>query len=186
MSRFIHRSAWKVISQKFGLRGFSGVASKRLIYPRTWRKSPQKMAGQRKGGRRMDREPVVVQENAREWETWPEEEVAKKGLTYWKTLVSADVTHRTHSEALTMGIAKVPPNEALREHRHLQEEIYLVLEGTGSVTIDGKTRPVLAGTSVFIPGNALHSCENTGEGELRFAYVFPADSFEEVEYVFDE
>ena len=54
----------------------------------------------------MDREPVVVQENAREWETWPGEEVAKKGLAYWKTLVSADVTH---SEALTMGIAKIPP-----------------------------------------------------------------------------
>jgi len=131
----------------------------------------------------MDREPVVVQENVREWETWPDEEVEKKGLTYWKTLVSADLTH---SEALTMGIAKIPPNEALREHRHLQEEIYLVLDGTGSVTIDGKTRPVAAGSAVFIPGNALHSCENTGERDLRCAYVFPADSFEEVEYVFDE
>ena len=131
----------------------------------------------------MDREPVVVQENAREWETWPDEEVAKKGLAYWKTLVSGDVTH---SEALTMGIAKIPPNEALREHRHLQEEIYLVLEGTGSVRIDGKTRSVGPGTSVFIPGNAAHSCENTGESDLRFAYVFPANSFEAVEYVFDE
>jgi|SRR5215203_2864935 len=79
-----------------------------------------------------------------------------------------------------------PPNETLREHRHLQGEIYLVLEGTGSVTIDGKTRPVGAGTSVYIPGNALHSCENTGEGDLRFAYVFAANSFEEVEYVFEE
>ena len=131
----------------------------------------------------MDREPVVVQESNREWETWPDEEVAKKGLAYWKTLLSSDVTH---SEALTLGIAKIPPNEALREHRHLQEEIYLLLEGTGSVTIDGETRPVGAGTSVFIPSNAAHSCENTGEGDLRFAYVFPADSFAEVEYVFDE
>ena len=131
----------------------------------------------------MDREPVVVQENAREWETWPDEEVAKKGLAYWKTLVSADLTH---SEALTMGIAKITPNEALREHRHLQEEIYLLLEGTGSVTIEGNPQSVGPGTSVFIPGNALHSCENTGEGDLRFAYVFPANSFEEVEYVFDE
>jgi oxalate decarboxylase/phosphoglucose isomerase-like protein (cupin superfamily) len=60
------------------------------------------------------------------------------------------------------------------------------LEGTGSVTVDGKTRPVGPGTSVFIPGNAAHSCENTGEEDLRFAYVFPANSFEEVEYVFDE
>ena len=41
-------------------------------------------------------------------------------------------------------------------------KIYLLLEGTGSVTIEGETRPVGAGTSVFIPGNALHSLENTG------------------------
>jgi mannose-6-phosphate isomerase-like protein (cupin superfamily) len=107
----------------------------------------------------------------------------KKGLAYWKTLISADLTH---SEALTMGIAKIPPDEAQHEHRHLQEEIYLLLEGPGSITIDGKKRPVGAGTSVFIPSNALHSCENTGEGDLRFAYVFPGNSFEEVEYVFDE
>ena len=131
----------------------------------------------------MDREPVVVQENAREWETWPDEEVAKRGQVYWKTLVSGDLTH---SEALTMGIAKIPPGEALHEHRHQQAEIYLILEGTGSVTIDGKARPVGAGSAIFIPGNVVHSCENTGASDLRFAYVFPANSFSEVEYVFDE
>ena len=131
----------------------------------------------------MDHEPVVVRESAREWETWPDEEVPKRGQIYWKTLVSGDVTH---SEALTMGIAKVPPGEALREHRHRQAEIYLVLEGTGSITIDGETRPISAGSAVFIPGNAVHSCENTGSSDLRVTYVFAADSFEEVEYVFDE
>ena len=132
----------------------------------------------------MDRPPVGVQESTREWGTWPDEGVAERGLVYWKTLVSGG--DLTHSEALTMGIAKLPPSEALHEHRHQQAEIYLVLEGTGSVTIDGKARPVGAGLAVFIPGNVVHSCENPGASDLRFAYVFPADSFEEVEYVFDE
>ena len=131
----------------------------------------------------MDREPVVVDQSAREWETWPDEDVARRGLVYWKTLVSGDLTH---SEALTMGIAKIPPSEALHEHRHQPAEIYLVLEGTGSVTIDGNTRPVGAGSAVFIPGNALHSCENTGASDLRFAYVFAAKSFAEIEYFFEE
>jgi len=85
-----------------------------------------------------------------------------------------------------MGIAKIPPTGTLHEHRHRQAEIYLILQGTGSVRIDGKTRPVRAGSAVFIPGNAVHSCENTGAADLRFAYVFPANSFEEVEYVFGE
>ena len=85
-----------------------------------------------------------------------------------------------------MGIAKIPSTEALHEHRHQQAEIYLILEGTGLVRIDGKAQPVEAGSAVFIPGNAVHSCENTGASDLRFAYVFPANSFAEVEYVFDD
>jgi oxalate decarboxylase/phosphoglucose isomerase-like protein (cupin superfamily) len=38
---------------------------------------------------------------------------------------------------------------------------------------------------LFIPDDALHSCENTGASDLRVAYAFPADSFDEVEYVFE-
>ena len=131
----------------------------------------------------MNREPVVVQESAREWETWPDEDVADRGLVHWKTLLSADVTH---SEALTMGIAKIPPGEALHTHRHLQAEIYLILQGRGLVRIDSKSRPLGEGSAVFISGNASHSCVNTGATDLRFAYVFAANSFAEIEYFFEE
>jgi hypothetical protein len=68
----------------------------------------------------MDREPVVIDEGTREWKTWPDEEVAARGLVYWKTLLSADLTH---SEALTMGIAKILPAEALHEHRHRRRDL---------------------------------------------------------------
>ncbi len=132
----------------------------------------------------MNRAPVVVQETAREWETWPDEDVAAdRGLVHWKTLLSADVTN---SEALTMGIAKIPPGEALHTHRHLQAEIYLILQGRGLVRIDSKSRPLGEGSAVFIPGNASHSCVNTGATDLRFAYVFAANSFAEIEYFFEE
>jgi mannose-6-phosphate isomerase-like protein (cupin superfamily) len=131
----------------------------------------------------MNREPVVVQESSREWETWPVEKLDERGLISWKTLLSADVTH---SEALTMGIAKIPPGEALHTHRHLQAEIYLIIRGRGLVRIDRKSRPVRAGSAVFIPANAQHSYENTGPTDLRFTYVFPANSFEEIEYIFGE
>ena len=131
----------------------------------------------------MNREPIVVRESDLEWETWPEEDVAKRGLVYWKTLVSGDVTR---SDALTMGIAKIPPGEALRKHRHRQAEIYFILAGTGLVVIDSEARSVTAGSTVFIPGDTVHRCQDTGGSELRFAYVFPADSFEEIEYIFEE
>ena len=59
----------------------------------------------------MNREPVVIHEDERGWETWPnEEDIRERGLVYFKTLVSSDFTR---SGGLTMGIAKIPPGEAL-------------------------------------------------------------------------
>ena len=130
----------------------------------------------------MERGPIVSREADQEWETWSEEDIPQKGLVYWKTLISKGVTR---SENLTLGIASLPPGGALREHRHTQEEVYLVLEGSGLVRVGDEGLIVEAGSAVFIPGDALHSCENTGTSDLRVAYVFPADSFEEVEYVFE-
>ena len=129
------------------------------------------------------RGPIVSRESDREWETWREEDVARRGLVHWKTLISAGVTQ---SEHLTVGIASIPPGEALHEHRHRQAEIYLVLEGSGMVRVGSKARPIEAGSAVFLPGDAVHSCENTGASELRFAYVLAADSFDDVEYVFED
>jgi mannose-6-phosphate isomerase-like protein (cupin superfamily) len=84
------------------------------------------------------------------------------------------------------GIASIPPGEALHEHRHRQAELYLVLEGNAMVRVGSVARPIEAGSAVFIPGNAVHSCENTGASDLRFAYVLAADSFDDVEYIFED
>jgi quercetin dioxygenase-like cupin family protein len=128
----------------------------------------------------MSGEPVVVSEEELAWETW--DGAAVPGELAWKTLIGAP---GTPSDTLTLGIARVPPGDPLREHRHKQAEVYLVLAGTGIVTIEGEARPVAAGTAVFIPGDARHSLTCTGERELRFAYAFAADSFTDVVYVFE-
>ena len=130
----------------------------------------------------MSQEPVVSREGDQEWETWNEEDIPKKGLVYWKTLISKGVTP---SENLTLCLGRLPPGGALHEHRHAQEEVYLVLEGSGLVTVGDEEVAVGAGSAVVIPGDSPHSCENTGASDLRVDYVFPADSFEEVEYVFE-
>ena len=129
------------------------------------------------------RGPIVSRESDREWETWSEGDIARRGLVHWKTLISAGFTQ---SEQLTVGIASIPPGAALHEHRHRQAEIYVVLEGNGMVRVGSKALPIEAGSAVFLPGDAVHSCENTGTSELRFAYVLAADSFDDVEYVFED
>jgi mannose-6-phosphate isomerase-like protein (cupin superfamily) len=129
----------------------------------------------------MDEEPVVVGEDERAWEALGDEEASDSVL--FKTLISGGLTR---SEALTAGVAKVPPGAALSRHHHRQAEVYLVLAGEGSVRVGDGVRSVRAGSAVFVPGGALHSCENTGASELRLAYVLAADSFEDVEYVFED
>ena len=131
----------------------------------------------------MSSEAVVVREADRMWERWPPEQVAERGNVVWKTLISAGLTR---SDSLTLGIALLAPGETLRPHRHEQAEAYLVLAGSGIVTIDGAGHVVGPGTGVFIAGNAVQSVESTGQTDLRVAYVLAADAFEDVEYVFVE
>lgn len=129
----------------------------------------------------METQVVVARESEREWESWPEDEAVERGRVTWKTLFSRG---RTATEALTLGIARIRPGEPLREHRHAQPEIYLVLGGVATVVVENEEYRVEAGAAIFIPGNALHGCRNGETSELRLAYVFPTDSFEDVEYIF--
>ncbi len=103
----------------------------------------------------MDRGSIVGREGDQEWETWSEEYVPQKGMVYWKTLISKDVTR---SENLTLGVMRLPPDGVLREHRHRQEEVYLVLEGSGVLRVGAEKLAIEAGTAVFVPGDTLHSC----------------------------
>src|SRR3954471_22442348 len=99
----------------------------------------------------MNPEPVFVDQAAREWESWPPEEVAQRGESEPKTLISGGLTR---SEGLTMGVARLPPGGSLHPHRHAQHETYFVLDAAGVVTIDRAARPVGPGVAVFIPGEA--------------------------------
>jgi mannose-6-phosphate isomerase-like protein (cupin superfamily) len=130
----------------------------------------------------MGEEPVIVKESERDWETWPEDQIAERGAVWWKTLVSGDATL---SSALTLGVARVPPGAELHLHRHEQPEVYFILEGAGAVVGAGSSGEVGPGDGVFLPGDALHSIRCTGEGELRLAYVLAADSFADVTYRFE-
>jgi quercetin dioxygenase-like cupin family protein len=128
-------------------------------------------------------EPVVVNADEVAWETWSAEELAVRGNSSWKTLISAG---RTPSDALTFGVARLPPGGALHAHRHAQVEVYFVLEGSGIVTVDGARHAVGQGDAVFLPGDAIHSVVCTGAIDLHVAYVLAADSFDDVVYVFGD
>ncbi|KAG8164353.1 hypothetical protein KVR01_006271 [Diaporthe batatas] len=104
-----------------------------------------------------------------------------RGNATWHTLLSAPTTA---SSSLSAGIAECPANGFLALHRHKQAEMYYILSGRGEVEVDGKRHRVRDGMLIWIPGDAEHGVF-CGDGEhLRWLYVFPEGSFEDVVYRF--
>jgi quercetin dioxygenase-like cupin family protein len=107
-----------------------------------------------------------------------------RGRLSWFTLLSSD---RTPTDSMSAGIAVLPPGGgSLEPHRHAQPEIYLILEGSGLLQIDGEKTKVSAGATIFIPGNAAHCLHNDADQTLRLFYVFPTGSFTDVVYRFED
>lgn len=81
------------------------------------------------------------------------------------------------------GVAVCPRYGALALHRHKQAEIYYILSGSGEVEIEGQRNKVSKDMVIWIPGDAEHGVF-TGDDELKWFYVFPEGSFENVVYRF--
>jgi mannose-6-phosphate isomerase-like protein (cupin superfamily) len=65
--------------------------------------------------------------------------------------------------------ATLSPNQCTTAHFHPQaEEIYFVVEGRGTIEIDGEKRAVAVGDAVAIPKAQTHRICNDGDGSLRF------------------
>ncbi len=117
------------------------------------------------------------------WESWDDPGLAAQSPLRSKLIFSG---RHTPTEALTFGLAEYPPGAVLPLHHHAPAEIYHVLEGEGLTEIEGEPHRLRAGVSVFIPAGTRHRTTNTGPGPLRYLFVFPTDSFEEITYHFDE
>jgi mannose-6-phosphate isomerase-like protein (cupin superfamily) len=61
----------------------------------------------------------------------------------------------------------VRQGKRLSLQKHAQRrEYWVVVRGTGKVTVDDKVLAVSPGDSVFVPLGAVHRLENTGTGDL--------------------
>ena len=57
-------------------------------------------------------------------------------------------------------------------HNQGQEEVYLVLEGTGEMCLGGERQTVTAGQAVFIPPCVFHQMTNVGDRPLTMLYCY--------------
>ena len=60
------------------------------------------------------------------------------------------------SPGLELGVYVLVAPEPDRQQPHEDDEIYVVLEGTGVLEVEGKSVPVQEGTAVFVEAGADH------------------------------
>jgi len=97
----------------------------------------------------------------------------------WKFLIDADFME---SSGLSLGFAEIAPGGDLTLHHHSPAEIYVVTGGKGILNKSGQLEEVKNGDVVYIAGNAKHALKNIGTETLEFYWIFPTDTFSEVEY----
>ena len=122
-------------------------------------------------------EPFVTRAEDVETVVWDD----PRGCLSFQTLISGETTP---SNGLVAGVSTLEPGGAWALHSHAQPEVYFILEGTATVTIDGVDRTVTPGAAVFIPGHARHTVRNASDAPFKIFYVFPADRFDQIHYDF--
>ena len=85
----------------------------------------------------------------------------------FRYLVTDDVGCRTATQFLGL----IDPGRAA-PHGHVYDEVIHVLDGEGALHADGTSRPVSAGSSIYLPPLVEHSLENSGNSTMRIVAVF--------------
>ena len=74
----------------------------------------------------------------------------------------------THSAHLWVGLSDVDPGSSSNPHRHpRQEEVFVVLEGSGAIVVDGTSVPVGPGSVVLVAPGEEHQLVSSVAERLR-------------------
>jgi len=88
-------------------------------------------------------------------------------------------TLRTYCSGPTAGLKNLvigsiilnPAQQPHPPHTHPDEEILIVAEGAGEITMNGAATKVIAGGVMYVPPNYLHGIVNTGAAPLTFYFI---------------
>lgn len=99
-------------------------------------------------------------------ESWQDENRAAR------TRVTFPLVGVPGTEALGVVYFEIEPGNVLATHTDSQDEILVLLRGTGEGTVGAETGHLRAGAMVFIPAMVPHGFRNTGTETLRAVGIF--------------
>lgn len=93
-------------------------------------------------------------------------EIARRDtLEPFTTKDGSTIREYLHTAAQSLAEATLAPRQATQRHHHRRaEEIYLIVEGGGTMEVDGATAEVAAGDAILIPPGAWHELVAGAEG----------------------
>ena len=97
------------------------------------------------------------------------DEVVKDNETY---LLKDNTSLKNHVVSSTT----LHPGKSTRGHSHPgQEEVYMIMEGTGRMQLDDKEFDIAGGEMVLIEDGIFHRVHNTGDIDLYMVCIFDGD-----------
>ena len=80
--------------------------------------------------------------------------------------------------ALNMGLYVLPTGSIDQQQPHEEDEVYYVVEGHATITVDGQDRPVEPGSIVYVAAHVEHRFSNITQ-DLRVLVCFAATPTED-------
>ena len=95
-----------------------------------------------------------------------EANVSSKGFQFWyvpktmsKGLMNLKLSH----------VKAMQANHA--PHKHPEEEIFMLIEGTAEFYLDGESRKVPVNSSLYCPPNVMHGIRNVGDTPIKYLVI---------------
>lgn len=94
-------------------------------------------------------------------------------------LLSPDNVAARHMD---LGILYLEPHSKTLPNAHPQsEEMFYIIKGKGTITVEDETKNIEAGAAIYIPANVVHHFENTQDEQMVFVLMHaPPESSDDV------
>jgi mannose-6-phosphate isomerase-like protein (cupin superfamily) len=80
-----------------------------------------------------------------------------------------------HVFDLSAGVYVLPAGGADPQQPHTEDEVYYVVRGRGAITVAGESRPVQAGSVVYVPARSEHHFHTIEEELVLLVFFAPAE-----------